>query len=257
MIKVSDQDDSVFLKNMFKFKDFGSLKVPGCVDGNKLIDLIGRVVSIHEPKVIQVNKKPQRLIDFVIEDCGLPRFFTPIRSISSSSRIIGSGSLEAMLNEIITVTSLKDIHDEKKVGEFWVFGEIIDFEHDWYFTACRNKGCGKKPQETEDKMYCKSCDKQWSDGIIKYRLVIAILDDDQDGQLLLWDNVCSSLLGITASELKVKYSEEGCMPNEIKELLGKTMKFRIVTRQEQFNYRGNVAFTVLGVKNGERYDTLA
>nr|GMC68324.1 replication factor A protein 1-like isoform X2 [Ipomoea batatas] len=34
----------------------------------KTIDLIGRVVSITEQKVVQVNSNPQRLIDFVIED---------------------------------------------------------------------------------------------------------------------------------------------------------------------------------------------
>lgn len=56
-------------------------------------------------------------------------------------------------------------------------------------------------------MYCKSCDQQSPDEIIKYKLVIDILDDEQDGQLILWDNVCSPLLGITASELKGKYSE--------------------------------------------------
>nr|GMC90781.1 LRR receptor-like serine/threonine-protein kinase ERL1 [Ipomoea batatas] len=32
------------------------------------LDLIGRVVSIIEQKVVQVNSNPQRLIDFVIED---------------------------------------------------------------------------------------------------------------------------------------------------------------------------------------------
>nr|GMC56599.1 replication protein A 70 kDa DNA-binding subunit B-like [Ipomoea batatas] len=102
----------------------------------------------------------------------------------------------------------------REAGEFWVVGEIIDIERDWYFIA----------------------------------VVIVVLDDDQDGQLLLWDNVCSSLLGVIASELKEK---EGCMPNEIDGLVGKTLKFRIVTRHDQFNYRGNVAFTVLGVKDDE------
>nr|GME06608.1 replication protein A 70 kDa DNA-binding subunit B-like [Ipomoea batatas] len=238
---------------------------------NSIEYLIGRVVSIHEPKVIQVKLNSQRLIDFVIEDCSrltitlwdehvdsvfsffnvvltdplivilqlcrarvtnegeirisssytatkvlfnhecpelfafkdsLPRFFTPIRSISSRSRNTGSGSLETMSNKNIIVTSLKDIHDDKKIGEFWVAGEITYIERDRYFTACRNKGCRKKLQENKDQMYCKPCDKECSDGIIKYRVVIVILDDEQDGQLLLWDNVCSSLLGITASNLK-------------------------------------------------------
>nr|GMD17549.1 replication factor A protein 1-like [Ipomoea batatas] len=89
------------------------------------------------------------------------------------------------------------------------------------------------------------------DEIIKYKLVIDILDDEQDGQLILWDNVCSPLLGITASELKGKYSEEGCTPNEIEGLIGKTMKFMIVTREDQFKYRGNAAFTILGVQADE------
>nr|GMC46746.1 replication protein A 70 kDa DNA-binding subunit B-like [Ipomoea batatas] len=156
-----------------------------------------------------------------------------------------------MSNENITVTSLMNIYDDKKIGEFWVVGEISYIEHDWYFIACANKSCGKKLQVINDQMYCKSCDQQSPDEIIKYKLVIDILDDEQDGQLILWDNVCSPLLGITASELKEKYYEEDCMPNEIKGLIGKTMKFMIVTREDQFKYRGNVAFTILGVQADE------
>nr|GMD17807.1 replication protein A 70 kDa DNA-binding subunit B-like [Ipomoea batatas] len=263
------------------------------------IHLIGRVVSIHQPKDIQVKQNSQRLIDFVIEDCResrlavtlwdehvdsvLPyfndgeirisssysatrvlfnyecpevfafkdRFLTPIRTISSRSRNTGSGSLETMSNENITMTSLMDIYDDKKVGEFWVVGEITDIQPDWYFIACANKGCGKKIQEINEQMYCKSCDIQSPDEIIKYKLVIDVLDDEQDGQLILWGNVCSPLLGFTASELKGKYSEEGCMPNEIGGLIGKTMKFMIVTREDQFKYKGNAAFTVLRVQSNE------
>nr|GMD43916.1 uncharacterized protein LOC109148663 [Ipomoea batatas] len=81
---------------MFQFKDFGFLKASGGVDCNQLIgklpfqcrfifnviqilchvnvfiiftDLIGCVVSIHQPTDIQVKQNSQRLIDFVIEDC--------------------------------------------------------------------------------------------------------------------------------------------------------------------------------------------
>nr|GMD81274.1 replication protein A 70 kDa DNA-binding subunit B-like [Ipomoea batatas] len=115
-----------------------------------------------------------------------------------------------MSNESITMTSLMDIYDDKKVGEFWIVGEITDIQCDWYFIACANKGCGKKIQEINDQMY--------------------------------W---------FTASELKGKYSEEGCMPNEIEGLIGKTMKFMIVTREDQFKYKGNAAFTVLGVQADE------
>nr|GMD00270.1 DUF724 domain-containing protein 3 [Ipomoea batatas] len=82
-------------------------------------DLIGRVVSIHQPKDIQVKQNSQRLIDFVIEDCSLPRFLTPVRTISSRSRNTGFGSLETMSNENITMTSLLDIYDDKKVKNIY------------------------------------------------------------------------------------------------------------------------------------------
>ncbi|XP_019189679.1 PREDICTED: uncharacterized protein LOC109184093 [Ipomoea nil] len=257
LISVTDLDEYGFPKHMFKFKDFGSLKAPGGVDCNQLIDLIGRVVSITEPKTIQVNSKPQRLIDFVIEDSrgsrltitlweehvdsvlpyynadltdplivilqlcrarlnddgevrisssytatkilfnhecpellnfkeSMPRFFTPIGSISSSSRMIGSGSLEALSSENVTITSLKDIYDDKKVGEFWVLGEILGIESEWYFKDCKSKGCGKKLQDYTYRMYCKACDKHWPDGIIKYKVVIDVLDDDNDGHLQIY-----------------------------------------------------------------------
>ncbi|XP_031105303.1 uncharacterized protein LOC116010164 [Ipomoea triloba] len=274
--------------------------------------LIGRVVSIIEQKVVQVNSNPQRgsrltvtlweeHVDSVLPyynvdlaeplivilqlcrawvnkdgdvrisssytatkilfnyECpeflnfreSMPRFLTPIRSISSSSRMTGSGSLEALSSENVTITPLKEIYDNKKVGEFWVLGEILDIKREWYFKACEDKRCGKKLEEYTDKMYCKACDEQRVDGIIKYKLVVFVLDDDQDGHLLLWDNVSSTLLGVTASELLKKYSEDDCMPNEIEDLIGKTMMFRIVTKKEQFKYSGDAAFTVLGVNKDE------
>nr|GMC64537.1 replication protein A 70 kDa DNA-binding subunit B-like [Ipomoea batatas] len=228
--------------------------------------MIGHVVSITEEKVIQVHSKPQRLIDLVIEDTResrltitlwdehvdfvLPYYNAdladPFISISSRLRISGSGTMEALSSENITLTSLKDIYDNKKV-----LGEILGIEGEWYFNACKNKVCGKKLQDCTDKMYCKACDKYSLDGIIKYKVVIVVLDDDQDGPLVLWDNVCLTLLGVTASELKEKYSKVVCMPNEIEDLIGKTMMYRIVTRNDQFKYSGNVAFTALGVKKDE------
>nr|GMC64298.1 replication protein A 70 kDa DNA-binding subunit B-like [Ipomoea batatas] len=199
-------------------------------------DLIGRVVSITEPKVIQVNSNPQRLIDFVIEDSrstdhyttsvynqdcevrisssyiatkilfnyecpefpnfneSMPKFLTPIRSISSSSRITGSRSLEALSSENVTITSLKDIYN-KMVGEFWVLwiGEILGIEGEWYFSAYNSKGV-----ERSFKTMHTKC---------------------TDDHLLLWDNVCSTRLEVTICELKEKYSEDGCMPNEIENLI--------------------------------------
>nr|GMC82347.1 replication protein A 70 kDa DNA-binding subunit B-like [Ipomoea batatas] len=52
------------------------------------------------------------------------RFLTPIRSISSRSRNTGSGSLETMSNENITMTSLMDIYDDKKEN----FGSLEKFQ---------------------------------------------------------------------------------------------------------------------------------
>nr|GMC46939.1 replication protein A 70 kDa DNA-binding subunit B-like [Ipomoea batatas] len=203
---------------MFKLKYFGSLKAPGGVDSNMLIDLIGRVVSITEQKIVQVNSNPQRLIDFVIEesrgsrltitireeyvdsvlpyynvdlaeplivilqlcrawvnkDCDVrisssytatkilfnyecpeflnfkERFLTTIRSISSSSRMTGSGSLEALSSKNVTITSLKEIYDNKKVREFWILGEILDIEREWYFKPYQ---CGVTGEDELQSQY--------------------------------------------------------------------------------------------------------
>nr|GMD57891.1 replication protein A 70 kDa DNA-binding subunit B-like [Ipomoea batatas]GMD64574.1 replication protein A 70 kDa DNA-binding subunit B-like [Ipomoea batatas] len=114
-----------------------------------------------------------------------PEFF----KFKERSRISGSGTIEALSSENITLTSLKDIYDNKKVGEFWVLGEILSVESEWYFNACMNKVCGKKLQDCTDQMYCKPCNTYSPDGIIKYKVVIDVLDDDQDGPLVLWENV--------------------------------------------------------------------
>nr|GMC63059.1 replication protein A 70 kDa DNA-binding subunit B-like [Ipomoea batatas] len=43
----------------------------------------------------------------------MPKFLTPIRSISSSSRTTGSRSLEALSSENVTIISLKDIYNKR------------------------------------------------------------------------------------------------------------------------------------------------
>nr|GMC64251.1 replication protein A 70 kDa DNA-binding subunit B-like [Ipomoea batatas] len=125
----------------------------------------------------------------------MPKFLTPLRNISSSSRIIGSGSLEVLSSENVTITSLKDIYN-KRVGDFWAyFGEILGIEGEWYFSAYNSKGV-----ERSFKTMHTKC---------------------TDDHLLLWDNVCLTLLEVTISELKEKYSEDylgGLHANENEEL---------------------------------------
>ncbi|XP_019151941.1 PREDICTED: uncharacterized protein LOC109148663 [Ipomoea nil] len=244
---------------MFKFKDFGSLKAPGGVDCNELIDLIGRVVSIYEPKVIQVQQKPKRLIDFVIEDSRESRLSITlwdehVDSVLPFYDVVITDPLIVILQ--LCRARLTD-DGEVKISSSYTATKILFNYECLEFSSFkeRNKNYGKKLQQCEDKMYCTPCNKQWSNGIIKYKLMINIINEDEDGELILWDNVCTLLLGASSSELKVKYSKEGCMPNEIQELIGKTMKFKIVTRHDQFKYGGNVAFTVLGVENDERVCT--
>nr|GMD96847.1 replication protein A 70 kDa DNA-binding subunit B-like [Ipomoea batatas] len=292
-------------------------------------DLIGRVVSIHQPKDILVKQNSQRLIDFVIEDCRgsrltvtlwdehvdsvLPffngaltdplivilqlcrarvtddgeirisssysatrvlfnyecpevfafkdRFLTPIWTISSRSRNTGSGSLETMSNESITMTSLMNIYDDKKVGEFWVLGEITDIQRDWYFIACANKGCGKKIQEINDQMYY----------IVTLLSLVSPQATLANSTQPRYSNVAAMVHAIFVfnenvyvvgpfgrghmqkpiGDMKFYLHKEDCMPNEIEGLIGKTMKFMIVTREDQFKYKGNAAFTVLGVQADE------
>nr|GMD63354.1 replication protein A 70 kDa DNA-binding subunit B-like [Ipomoea batatas] len=63
------QRSALFLRSSSCGSGKGGARRGRIEQNSGVLDLIGRVVSIHQPKDIQVKQNSQRLIDFVIEDC--------------------------------------------------------------------------------------------------------------------------------------------------------------------------------------------
>ncbi|KAL3648867.1 hypothetical protein CASFOL_005270 [Castilleja foliolosa] len=61
-------EESFFPDFMFDFRNFKTLDDPNNVDETHLFDVIGRVTEIHSEKEIQVDSKPIRLIEIILED---------------------------------------------------------------------------------------------------------------------------------------------------------------------------------------------
>nr|GMC66652.1 replication protein A 70 kDa DNA-binding subunit B-like [Ipomoea batatas] len=170
-------------------------------------DLIGRVVSIHQPKDIQVKQNSQRLIDFVIEDCRESRLAVTLWDEHVDSVLpYFNGALTDPLIVIVQLCRARVTDD----GEIRISSS---------YSATR-------------VLFNYECPEVFA---FKDRL-------ENFGSLEKLE-----IFNPIGTSLHVR----GCMPNEIGGLIGKTMKFMIVTREDQFKYKGNAAFTVLRVQSDE------
>nr|GMD32313.1 replication protein A 70 kDa DNA-binding subunit B-like [Ipomoea batatas] len=143
---------------------------------------------------------------------------------SASRAAVGAGSsrCSAMLTGIAAELSLAFVweatgglgngcHDY--VGECWVAGTIVDVESvvDWYYISCKSNSCNRKVTECEGMMYCGECKVSWHEEVVRYKVIVRVVDDSGDAPMLLWDRECADLVGVFPSDLKAKYPEVVCV----------------------------------------------
>ncbi|CAA0806626.1 Unknown protein [Striga hermonthica] len=124
------------------------------------------------------------------------------------------------------------------VGSYWVYGKIASVETNgnWWYISC-NK-CPKKLTPAGGKFYCEKCDVLDSNGKIRYKIQIRVVDHTGNAAFLMWDKESTELLGKTAPELKAN-NDEGVIPDEIDNLIDMKVLFKVQIRSAQ-----------LGVSNG-------
>ncbi|XP_019175790.1 PREDICTED: uncharacterized protein LOC109171115 [Ipomoea nil] len=89
------------------------------------------------------------------------------------------------------------------LGDFWVAARIVFIDDpEWYYASCRTKGCNKKLKLKGKWLWCSTCDRNWGDGTLRYRIKVRVVDLDGNAPFLLWDRECIDLLGISADDLK-------------------------------------------------------
>ncbi|XP_019193828.1 PREDICTED: uncharacterized protein LOC109187893 [Ipomoea nil] len=163
---------------MFRLKSFISLKDTADVNDKELIDVIGRVIEInnHVDKII--GGKATKLIDFQIED-----------NLAGISDFKSAG---------LIVTTCYDLKKTQVDGEYYVAAEILglDLDDGWYYVSCMSAGCNKKLKEDGGSLVCTKCHKPYTQGTVRYKVVIMALDKSGDAPLLLWDREVAELADV-------------------------------------------------------------
>ncbi|XP_019151939.1 PREDICTED: uncharacterized protein LOC109148658 [Ipomoea nil] len=161
---------------------------------------------------------------------------TPMRSIISQSSFKECSSYSVALSGDIEVRTISEIYRDKEFGDFWVAARILFIDDpEWYYASCRTKGCNKKLKLKGKWMWCSTCDRNWGDGTLRYRVKVRVVDLDGNAPFLLWDRECLDLIGITADDLKDTHTKgRKGLPKELETLIGLNLLFRIAVRKEQF-----------------------
>lgn len=95
-------------------------------------------------------------------------------------------------------------------NDFYVPAEILGIEGSgkWFYISCMKPGCNKMLTEGDDGfLKCGKCKGQFVEGIVRYKLLIRVVDRTGDAPFQLWDREVADLVGVPASLLFQNYSK--------------------------------------------------
>nr|GMC71699.1 replication protein A 70 kDa DNA-binding subunit D-like [Ipomoea batatas] len=224
---------------MYRLKPF---EVLNTLDANILVDVIGRVVEIYSPLEKMINRRPSRLIDFVIEDLKgnqvkctvwddhvekVKPFFKSdlldpvvvliqmgqIKLVEKSGEVKICSSYDAtklLFNqntlefvEFRNSLSMQQQTPLKSITSNSTFSYGIESDpNDWYYDSCPKPNCNKKLELNSGMYDCGKCGGRFVKGTLRYKLKIRVVDVNGTAPLLLWDREVLELLCLKADELK-------------------------------------------------------
>nr|GMC57876.1 replication protein A 70 kDa DNA-binding subunit B-like [Ipomoea batatas] len=194
----------------------------------KIVDSEVRISSSYTTTKVLFNLDCQEFADFRNSfkvNC------SPLRSIS----VLSYGHSANNFQSPMVVSAIRDLYERAKEGYYYVPGTIVSIESGkkWFYNSCRKPGCFKSLILTETYYFCDTCKTNWAEGNVRYKVIVRVLDKTSDAPFVLWDKDCFDLLGITAYDLKTKYSMAKMqVPAEFEQLRNKSMVFRINLKNE-------------------------
>nr|GMC63239.1 replication protein A 70 kDa DNA-binding subunit B-like [Ipomoea batatas] len=127
---------------------------------------------------------------------------SPLRSIS----VVSYGHSANNSQSPMVVCTIRDLYERAEEGYYYV---------------------------PETYYFCDTCKTNWAERNVRYKVIVRVLDKTSDAPFVLWDKDCFELLGITAYDLKTKYSMAKMqVPIEFEQLRNKSMVFRINLKNE-------------------------
>ncbi|XP_019181899.1 PREDICTED: uncharacterized protein LOC109177011 [Ipomoea nil] len=137
---------------------------------------------------------------------------TPMRSIISQSSFKECSSYSVSLSGDMEIRTISEICRDKEL----LAVKLV------------TKGCNKKLKLKGKWLWCSTCDRNWGDGTLRYRVKVRVVDLDGNAPFLLWDRECLDLLGVSADDLKNTHTKgRKGLPKELETLIGLNMLFRI------------------------------
>ncbi|XP_052119033.1 uncharacterized protein LOC127739626 [Arachis duranensis] len=133
---------------------------------------------------------------------------------------------------------IDELHDNNEVyweGSFVIFGfvrSIVD-EGPWWYSACV---CGKSIQPQDGAYYCDFCQHYVTNVTPKYRIKIAVEDDNEHGVFVLFDREAAYLLKKSCADLFGEVQKDANVvcgdsyPVMFQQLVGRKLLLKIDTK---------------------------
>nr|GLL29748.1 uncharacterized protein LOC109187388 [Ipomoea trifida] len=212
------------------------------------------IVEFYSPKDKVIAGFPTQLVDFLIEDSNLLRG-NRIKCTLWDEHVPAvmpffNNHVDGHLIVLLQLCRAKTVDNEVRISSSYTATKVLFNLDCQEFADFRNSANNSQSpmvvstvrdlyERAEEGYYyvpetyyfCDTCKTNW--GNVRYKVIVRVLDKTSDAPFVLWDKDCFELLGVTAYDLKTKYSMAKMqVPIEFEQLRNKSMVFRINLKNE-------------------------
>nr|GMD42942.1 replication factor A protein 1-like isoform X2 [Ipomoea batatas] len=231
---------------LFRIKPIHEL-LAGKVEEKLLIDVIGRVVEFYSPKDKVIAGFPTQLVDFLIEDSKGNRIKCTLWDEHVPAVMpFFNNHTDGHLIVLLQLCRAKTVDNEVRISSSYTATKVLFNLDCQEFADFRNSlkaNCsplrsisvvsyGHSANNSQSPMVVSTIRDLYERAEEGYYYVPGTIVPS-DAPFVLWDKDCFELLGITAYDLKFKYSMSKMqVPVEFEQLRNKSMVFRINLKSE-------------------------
>ncbi|XP_031127482.1 uncharacterized protein LOC116029571 [Ipomoea triloba] len=269
---------------LFRIKPIEDL-LAGKVEEKQLIDVIGRVVEFYSPKDKVIAGFPTQLVDFLIEDSKGNRIKCTLWDEHVHAVMpFFNNHVDGHLIVLLQLCHAKVVDSDVRISSSYTTTKVLfnlDCQELADFRNSLKANCsplrsisvvsyGHSANNSQSPILWLSAQYEicmkglrkaiimsqtnWAEGNVRYKVIVRVLDKTSDAPFVLWDKDCFDLLGITAYDLKTKYSMAKMqVPAEFEQLMNKSMVFRINLKNEHIRNPAK-PITVLSVIHNEELE---
>ncbi|KAJ1376758.1 hypothetical protein SESBI_49607 [Sesbania bispinosa] len=129
--------------------------------------------------------------------------------------------------------SIGQLYDMVEEGFFIIIATISEIVEDfkWWYMAC---SCMRGVSFVDGVHFCEDCNRHVFYMTPRYKVKLVVCDGNDNAHFILWDLDCYSLVNKTRRQMldDLEGQPIGLFPEEIMNLVGKEMLFRIESSQE-------------------------